>query len=731
MNSPFLMFKKTTARANAALLLATLIPAAAHALELRDDWQVLVGTDPLETTAAEVFRDEAAWRFGVRVGAPQPEAAVDVARPALVIGTVTDSPLIAAEHARAPFHLDAAEPESFHVRLSGNRLFAVGASPKGAMNAAFRLLDRNRASVDKADFSGRPNFRWRVGNNETNQAPPPDWSLDDQARYSARHYINVVWGEKKRPPVPYDVRKKYGLGLMAETRFPQAGMEAWTNDPANRDAVFSIDPAKKRPNLWIDPKGLRVVSPFAPAGRQWYLNLYQKLLRENPDLKVVYNMFSDYNVLPETTDSYNTFTREPYTHSTEDTIVEILKIAREAAGADSGIVPHAWLWQSFWNQRKRELAFMDRLRAEGFGVMYNEAGNSDDWIFRLNNYDDVALKTRNGRSAHGPNYLPIVSAGGTCESINPTIGIPLPRIAAHKLALLARAGGRDFILWWGGCEGWTYEPNIEVVAEMIWAEKEEFARHASESFDSAVPLLTRLVERDFGQDLAPGVLEYYRKFDAAIVTTLPLYKKPSREAQGDPAENGLHIYNWYQRLGTYTKPHPFKGVFLEPVTAAAFADTPRFKQSVGWGANDYAVANYEAVLGRLRDAQAALAGVLEKAPAGRPRERLLTMFNWNQLLTLLWEAQSHHMKGFALVQSLGGENADRDKVRRALAPVTGESIRNTEAILALLPAFAPNMNLLQSHSGVVANRGSVADETRNLQKKLAAMKAELEELGEN
>jgi hypothetical protein len=696
---------------------------SARALDINNDWQLLAGADPLETTAAEVFRDEAAWRFDAALPAPRPESAADPARPALVIGTVADSALIAAEHARAPFRLDPAEPESFHARLAGNRLYAAGATPKGAMNAAFRLLDRNRANLDGVDFTGRPNFRWRAGGNEINQSPPPDWSHDDQARYYARHYINVIWGEKTRPPLPCEARAKYGLGLMAEIRFPQgdAAMKSWLADPANRDAIFSVT---QRPNLWVDHTHLRVISPFAPAGRRWYLEQYKKLYKENPDLRIIYNMFADYNVIPDGK-SYNTFTHEPYGHGVEDTIIEILKIMREAVGEDSGIVPRAWLWQSFWFQRARELAFMRRLREEGFGLVYNESGDSDDWIFRLNNFDDAALRVENGRSAYGDHYLSLVSAGGACESVNPVIGLPLPRVAAHKIALLARAGVGDFVLWWGSCEGWTYQPNLEVIAELTWADAHELEQCASDEFDAVAPLLRRLAARDFGAGAAPAMVDYYRKFDAALVTTLPLYRKPAAAAQGDPAENGLHIYNWYQRLGTYTEA-VFKGAFLEPVTAARLIDTERFENSCKWGANDYTLSNYEAVLPRLRAAQAVLAGLIEKTPAGAPRERMLRMYQWPQLAALLWEAQYHHLKGLALINSLGGKNAAPAAARRALAPLARESIRNTEEILALLPRFAPNMNLTESHTPVVENRGGVLKETRLLEAKIAAMRRELQ-----
>jgi hypothetical protein len=724
------MLRKTTVSFLHFLAAVSFFAASAFALDLNDRWQLLTGSDALETTAAEIFRDEAAGRFAVNLPAPQSEnAAIESTRPALIIGTIADSELIAVEHARAPFTFAADSPESFHVRLHGNRLYAAGASPKGAMNAAFRILDRNSADVTGLDFAGRPNFRWRVGGHENNQSPPPDWSPEQQARYYARHYINVVWGEKQRPPLAYDIRAKYGIGLMAEIRFPQgdAAAREWFKDPANRDAIYNIDPAKKRKNLWGDPKGMNLISPFAPAGRQWYLEQYKKLYRENPDLKVFYNMFSDYNVLPETTDSHNAFTKEPYTRSTEDTIIEILKIMREAVGEDSGIVPCAWLWQSFWFQRDRELKFMERLTAEGFGVMYNESGNSDDWVFRLNNFDDAALKTKNGRPVFGDNYLSLVSAGGACESTNPVIGIPLPRVAAHKIALLAKAGARDFVLWWASCEGWTYQANLEVIAGLTWADEKEIAQYAAATdFDAIAPLLTRLAERDFGRELAPKVVDYYRAFDAALVTTLPLYKKPAREAQGDPAQNGLHIYNWYQRLGTYTEPL-FKGAFMEPVTAKSLMDTKRFENSAAWGANEYVLSNYKAALTNLKQAQAALARLISGAPEGQPRERLRQMYNWAQLAVLLWESQYHHLSGLALINALGGEKADYEKARKAFAPLTRDSIRNTEAILALMQNFAPNMNLTAGHGQVVRNEFTRAGEERKLQAKLDAMKAALAE----
>lgn len=679
-----------------------MMTVSAFPLELSGEWRLRTGIDPLEKTAGEMFIQEAAAKFGTDFSGQQKSS------PVVVIGTVKSCPAIAAEHEKRIFRFDPSKPESFHVVLRGRILYIVGATPKGAMNGAFRLLDRNRKDVDDVDFIGIPNFRYRVAGNECNQSPPPGWTLDDQARYYARHYINVVWGEKKRPPLPYDVRRKYGIGLMAEIRFPQGNMQNFWNDPANREAIFGVT---KRPNLWVNPDGLKVISPFVPAGRDWYLSQYRKLLRENPDLRILYNMFSDYNILPDEK-SFNYFTREPYTHSLEDTIIEILKIMREAVGRDSDIVPRAWLWQAFWFQRQRELAFMQRLTESGFGVMYNEAGNSDNWFFRLNNFDDVALKEA-GKSES----LILVSAGGACESVNPVIGMPLPRVAAHKIALLKNAGAEDFVLWWGSGEGWTYQPNLEVIAEMIWTQN--WKPYTSKDFEDTLPILKKIALRDFGPELEAAVIHYWRKFDTALVSDLPLYRPHTTMAQGDPKKHGMHIYNWYQRLGTYTEPI-FKGVFSEPITPA-LADDTRFKL-LDWGADEYVIENYQSVISNLREVQREFAAVISAAPPGESRERMQQMHNWAQLAVLLWEAQCHHLQG-RLAAKAAVNSGD---MRRRLEPIVNESIRNTREILALLPHFAPNMNLTEQHEGVITNNGSIHKETEKLNRKLEAMQRYLE-----
>lgn len=681
------------------LLLITLSFASAFALELSGEWRLLPGSDPLEKTAAEMFAEEAAERFGTR-------PASGAALPALVIGTVETSPRIAAEHAKEPFRFDPSKPESFHAVLRGSTLHIAGATPKGAMNGAFRLLDRNRKNVDGLDLVGIPNFRYRAAGHKNNQSPPPEWSDDDQGKYYARHYINAVWGEKLQPQLPYEVRKKYGLKLMAELRIPCAATDTWWNDPANSEAVF----------LRTEKDNRRVISPFAPAGRKWYLDNFGRLYRENPDLAVFYGIFGDYNAIPAER-SVNAATRAPFGHSREETIIEILKLMREAVGEKSGIVPRAWLWHAFYGRRTEELAFMRKLDSLGFGVMYNEAGNNDDWVIRLNNFDPAALESKDGRPVLGEDYISLVSAGGACESVNPVIGMPLPRVAAHKISLLADAGVNDFVLWWASAEGWTYQPNLEVIAELIW--RKDFKQFTSKQFDAALPLLREIAERDFGPGIAPKLLDYYRKFDAALVNDQPLYQPRREEAQGDPAKNGLHIYDWWQRLGIYTEPG-FGGPFPEPVTVPALSNAKRFK-NMNWGVNPYTIANYEAVLGKLKAVQEEFAGTVAALPAGKSRERLEAMYNWAQLYYLLLESQYLHLKGLYALRQIG-ENPDPAAARRAVAPVTGESIRNTQNLLAHLKKFAPNMNLTEGMGGAVNNRGSVAKETALLESKLVAMK---------
>ncbi|MDR1010127.1 MAG: hypothetical protein LBM04_03185, partial [Opitutaceae bacterium] len=160
------------------------------------DWRILAGSDPLERTAATDTAVEIHKRLGVPL-------AVIVAKtlrgPSIIIGTPGTNPLVAAENARKPFDLSGDSDERYHLAFRDGSLYAVGATPKGAMNAVFRFLDRGSLHVDGIDEARSPALRHRIAGHLMNQRPPAGWSEEDQARYYARHYINVVWGEKHGP----------------------------------------------------------------------------------------------------------------------------------------------------------------------------------------------------------------------------------------------------------------------------------------------------------------------------------------------------------------------------------------------------------------------------------------------------------------------------------------------------------------------------------------------------
>ena len=139
-------------------------------------------------------------------------------------------------------------------------------------------------------------------------------------------------------------------------------------------------------------------------------------------------------------------------------------------------------------------------------------------------------------------------------------------------------------------------------------------------------------------------------------------------------------------------------------------------------ADEYVIENYQSVISNLREVQHEFAAVISAAPPGESRERMQQMHNWAQLAVLLWEAQCHHLQG-RLAAKAAVNSGD---MRRRLEPIVNESIRNTREILALLPHFAPNMNLTEQHEGVITNNGSIHKETEKLNRKLEAMQRYLE-----
>src|SRR5690606_13685351 len=221
--------------------------------------------------------------------------------------------------------------------------------------------------------------------------------------------------------------------------------------------------------------------------------------------KILYCIFGDYSWAPNE-DSTRVSDGKPFGHTQEEAIREILVLMREAIG-DRDVIPAVWMWLLFPRQGKEK--FMEEMTAEGIGVMYNEASDNDCWTYLRDNFDDVALKLGpDGKSKFGRNYLPLVSIGGTCESVRPGVGMPLPHVGADKMLKLYEAGVENFIIWWGSCEGWAYQANIEAMAEMVWNPRAFDPSHRDPfNPENPEPLIGSIARRDFGE-LAPDVLRF-------------------------------------------------------------------------------------------------------------------------------------------------------------------------------------------------------------------------------
>jgi hypothetical protein len=681
----------------------------AAAMNVDSRWRVLSGSSPLAVTAARDLAEELRTKFDVTLQVASAQTGIN--GPAIVIGTVEDNSLIARENSRKAFNLRGDDKERYHLVLRGDRVYCVGATPKGAMNAAFRFADRATLSVEGLDDARSPIFRHRIAGHLINQSAPPDWTEEDQARFYARHYINVVWGEKHGPPLSLEARQKYGLGLMIELRFPSAATPEWWSDSANAGAAYYHKQGSER----------RVISPFDPAGREWYLEGHQRLIEKNPDIAILYGIFGDYNVIPGP-DSVRINDGKPYGHTREETMLEILKIMREAIG-NRDIIPRAWMWHAFYDEPGKCEAFMRELPSHGVGPMYNEAGDNDCWVIKLDNFDEVSLKAKKaGESAYGPDYLSLCAVGGACESVNPVIGMPLPRIAAYRLGRLASAGVRDVAFWWGSAEGWIYQPNLRVFQELLWSDNTT-VYGGSKDFSLAEPLLQRIAERDFGKTLGPKVVNYWRDFEKAIVTDRPLYKNAAESVYGNPEEEGLRLYDWFQRMGVYTE-WVFGEAVLKPLTPETLS---RLKYG-GWGRNDYATANYKAVLEKLAAAQTDLAALVSQASTAAARERLACTHQWTELYRLLLTAQYHHLEALKIVGYYKTNELESPKLRAALTPVVRASIENTRAILNLAAKFPPNFNITMAHRNVAFNECVWARESLKFKGKLTEMEIWLQDL---
>jgi hypothetical protein len=662
-------------RALCVLLLA--VPLAVFSQTITTGWTIVSGTSEIERTAAQILRRELAARHHARVeiaGTPAKAGANTV-----YIGTPATLPAIAAGHAKAPFKLDLAESEGYHAVVRDGSLYIAGASPKGAMNGVFRFLEKNTAGIGGYDRAESPAFRVRVGNHLVNQHPPAEWTDDMQAEYYASHYINAVWGEKLPAGLLYEARKKYGVGLMAEVRFPPKNA-AWMKDPKNAPAVFEWRSKKNNARELA-------ISPFAPEGRAAYLEEFQKLIADNTDLKILYGIFADYGKIPVAEWSgapyKNIRTGEPYGRSRADGIREILGIMKEAVGGRD-IQISVWPWHSFYGDPAGEQKFMLEMAEKGIGVIYNEAGNADCWLTVRDNFTPAALRADGrGKTLYGDAYMPMVSAGGTCEATGAAVALPLPAVAGHKLSRLAGIGAKNFVLWWGGAEGWTYNTNMEVIAQMIWNPR-AFDYKNPRPFDAVTsePLLREIAARDFGP-LAADVLEFWRQFDRAIVWEGKPYEKP-----GVADRTGLVVRDWYQRLGIYIRPYTDVGAgYKYPLTPGVLAKRPELKKSENfWVYKTEIQENYRKVVADIDAALEKLRAVEKTAQSADVRQRLADMRKWTDLYKLTLASNLNFIRAISAMRKHAGDGI---ALRRELAPVAHDEIATDDNLIKLLREFHP------------------------------------------
>jgi hypothetical protein len=674
---------------------------SATAQTISTGWTIVSGTAEVERTAAQILQRELAARHHARAEIANPPAPADAN--IIYIGTPAALHAIAAEHAKSPFTLDAADPESYHAAARGNSLFIVGASPKGAMNGVFRFLEKNTADITGLDQAESPAFRLRVGGNLINNRPPPEWTDDMQAEYYASHYINTVWGEKWPPPLPLDARRKYGLGAMLEVRFPPENGE-WMRRPENAAAVYENPKAGQYQRLGV--------SPFDPLGRATYLARFKKTLDENPDTRVLYGAFADYNTIPD--EKYvNIKTGEPYGRSRADGIREILSLMQEAA-AGRDLTVAVWMWHSFYGDPAGEQKFMLEMAEKGIGVIYNEAGNGDNWATIRDNFDTTALRAGvDGKSLYGDKFMPVVSAAGTCESTGPAVALPLPAVAAHKLSRLAEAGAKNFVLWWGGVEGWTYNANMEVAAQMIWNPR-AFDNKNPRPFDE--PLLQKIAARDFGP-LAPGALDFWCEFDRAVVWNGKAYEKT-------PAGTGMYIKDWFQRLGVYIRPYTQYGAgYRHPLVPGRLERRNELKNPKLWLFRPEARENYRTVIAGIAatlDKLRALENSPDAAPLADARQRLADMRRWADLFRHLLASQLNFYRACdAMLATPSGETA----LRAALVPAARDEIANDESLIKLLGEFHSWTSASLGTTGVRFQKEPVRDnEIKLLNDKIKAMR---------
>ena len=675
-------------------------------IRVTNSWKVIVGSNIVEQTAARDLTGFLKRRFSIEIHrALSPDSAKIPAAHAIIIGTAADNALIAAESKSAPFKLQPHEPESYQFVCRGADLWIVGETPKGAMDGVFRFEDLRTASVGNLDQAETPAFYYRIGNNRRSQPPPPGWTNRDQASYYAHHYINVVWGEKMGPPIPYRLRKQYGLGLMIEQRLPPKD-PAWFKNPRNASAIYYISPSKHR----------KVVDPFNPRGAALYLHAYRTLFRKHRGTTIVYGVFADYNGSPGRK-SISVVGGKPYSHTRWQAVRRVLRIIKQAAGKRHIIVA-LWPWHLNLGGNRSTESYMLSLARRGYGLIYNEHGNADDWLIKLNNFNKAALAVKaDGHSVYGPDYISLVSASGDCESISPTIGFPLPFVAQYKIWKLYSHKVRNFALWWSGCEGWVYQPNLEVIDRMIWQPTKAGLRQ-KHPFSSTHPdpVLEAVAQRDFGKALAPRVMRFWGSLDKAVVTTARLYVPPDQMPPYN--QNGLHIYSWFQRMAVFTAFGPYR----LPLTPQSLASRGCLKQKDAYQFHKSTARNFGYVASCVLAADSELKPLLSKPVPTKMHGRIESMYRWTRLYGLILHSQYNYIRCIGILHRNRARPLDSAVIRRQFTPVVRDEIANDVRLLKLIRGFPTNFNICGDQQVVWHDQSSRAREITTLRSKIAAMR---------
>ncbi|MDR1682700.1 MAG: cellulase family glycosylhydrolase [Candidatus Symbiothrix sp.] len=685
-----------------SLFLVFFLIFVSNAQVIDNTWRIVSGSDIVEQTAAQELKDGLAKNYRLDLPIVPSTSNSKTTKKTIYIGTSETSALIAAENAKKAFILSQKEGESYHATIRNGSLFIVGATPKGALNGVFRFLEQNTLLLKNFNLHESPAFHFRVGGHLIGQHPPLTFTEDDQARYYASHYINLIWGEKMPPPLSYEARRKYGLGVMMEVRFPPEG-SAWMAKEENASAVFDL--------TLKNGQGRRAISPFDETGREIYLRHFRKALTENPDIKILYGAFADYNTIPDETYA-NVKTGEKYAYSRADGIREILNLMKEAVGQND-ITIAVWMWHSFFNDSAGEKAFMIEMAEKGIGVIYNEAGNGDCWLNVRDNFIETALRSDGkGNIIYGDKYMPIVSVGGACETTGSSIALPLPAVAGYKMSKLAEAGAKNFVIWWGGVEGWTYNANMEIVAQMVWNPK-IFDYKSPSLLDE--PLLRQIAERDFGKQ-ADEVLEFWKLFDKAIVWNAKSY----RYAGGGGNENGLKPMDWFQRLSIYIRPYTEFGMAYKfPLIPSELSKRNELKNSKLWLYRPAADENFRNVIAGIGASLDKLAAIDTLDLTAESKTCLKDMQQWVELLNFLLQSQLNFNRACKVMLDYAG---DTTALRQHLLPLTLAEIENDKNILAFIRRIDPWISISTGTSVVrYQKEPSREREVKLLEEKIAKM----------